>query len=60
VIHDARGNAVWQWQHDAAELDAATSTGLVRKLSGSLHLSVESEGSAIREQSTDPYNRRPK
>jgi hypothetical protein len=57
VVHDARGNAVWQWQQDAAELDAATSTGILRTLSGSLHLSLEEgESAAAQGAGNDPYN----
>jgi hypothetical protein len=60
IVHDARGNAVWQWQQDAAELDRATTTGLLRKLSGSTGLSLESESAAVHSAGTDPYNRGPK
>jgi hypothetical protein len=60
IVHDARGNAVWQWQQDAAELDRTTTTGLLRKLSGPVGLSLESESAAVQSGSTDPYNRGPK
>jgi hypothetical protein len=58
-VHDVRGNAVWEWARDAAELDSTTTTGLLRSLSGSAALTLEPD-SAADVASFDPYNRRVK
>jgi hypothetical protein len=55
VVHDSRGNAVWNW---AIDTDVATSTGLLRALTpaGSLSLEGEAVPAAVG-WSGDPYNR---
>lgn len=60
IVHDVRGNAVWQWARDAAELDSTTSTGLLRSLSGSAALTLEPDNCVPDHASFDPYNRRVK
>ena len=60
IVHDVRGNAVWQWAREAAELDSTTTTGLLRSLSGSAALTLEPDNGAPDVASFDPYNRRVK
>jgi hypothetical protein len=55
VVHDSRGNAVWNW---AIDTDVATSTGLLRALTPSGSLSLEGEAAApAAGWGGDPYNR---
>ena len=60
IVHDVRGNAVWEWARDAAELDSTTTTGLLRSLSGATALTLEPDNSVADHASFDPYNRRVK
>jgi len=55
VMHDSRGNAVWNW---AIDTDVTTSTGLLRALaSASGQLSLEGEPAPAAGWEGDPYNR---
>jgi hypothetical protein len=54
VIHDSRGNAVWDW---AIDTDVTTPTGLVRALAPPGQLALESEADAVVGWGGDPYNR---
>ncbi len=55
VIHDSRGNAVWDW---AIDTDVTTATGLVRALAPpGQQLALESEGDVVMGWAGDPYNR---
>jgi hypothetical protein len=55
VVHDSRGNAVWNW---AIDTDVTTSTGLMRALTPSGQLSLEGEATpAATGWQGDPYNR---
>src|SRR5262245_9504786 len=55
VVHDSRGNAVWNW---AIDTDVTTSTGLLRALTPAGSLSLEGEAApAAGGWSGDPYNR---
>ena len=56
VVHDSRGNAVWNW---AIDTDVTTSTGLMRALTPSGQLSLEGEATAPAATGWqgDPYNR---
>ena len=56
VVHDSRGNAVWNW---AIDTDVATNTGLLRALAPAGSLSLEGEAAAAPAGgwSGDPYNR---
>ena len=55
VVHDSRGNAVWNW---AIDTDVTTSTGLLRALApASGQLSLEGEAAPAIDWEGDPYNR---
>lgn len=55
VVHDSRGNAVWNW---AIDTDVTTSTGLLRALApASGQLSLEGEPAPAAGWEGDPYNR---
>jgi hypothetical protein len=54
VVHDSRGNAVWNW---AIDTDVTTSTGLLRALTPSGQLSLEGEAAPATGWQGDPYNR---
>lgn len=54
VIHDSRGNAVWDW---AIDTDVTTATGLVRALAPPGQLALESDRDVVVGWAGDPYNR---
>jgi hypothetical protein len=54
VVHDNRGNAIWNW---AIDTDVTTPTGLLRALSPSGELSLEGESDPSLGWQGDPYNR---
>lgn len=56
VVHDSRGNAIWNW---AIDTDVTTSTGLLRALAPPGQFSLEGEQTAASASSWagDPYNR---
>ena len=55
VVHDSRGNAVWNW---AIDTDVTSSTGLLRALAPAGQLSLEGETAAAPAGwAGDPYNR---
>lgn len=58
VIHDPRGNAVWDWGLESKELEATSTTGLLRKLSGGEALALEIESVPTQGTGFDPYNRK--
>jgi len=55
VVHDSRGNAVWDW---AIDTDVTSSSGLLRALtSPEQQLALEGESSPAAGWAGDPYNR---
>lgn len=58
VIHDNRGNAIWDWAIEAEELSRTTTTGLLRTLSWDEPLALEGETKEpAHSLGGDPYNR---
>jgi hypothetical protein len=57
VIHDARGNAVWQWGVATGVFAAIKSTELLNMLDNPM-LALEGQIGATDEWAGDPYNRR--
>ncbi len=53
VVHDSRGNAVWDW---AIDTDVTSSSGLLRALTPG-QLALESDFDARVGWTGDPYNR---
>ena len=60
VIHDQRGNAVWDWAIATDVLAKSSSDELVRRLAEPGSLSLANEEVPAREWTGDPYNRRVK
>jgi hypothetical protein len=54
IVHDSRGNAVWNW---AIDTDVNTSTGVLRTLTPSDSISLEGEPAPAIGWAGDPYNR---
>ncbi len=54
MVHDSRGNAVWDW---AIDTDVTTSTGLVRALAPPGQLTLEPDRDVAVGWTEDPYNR---
>ena len=54
VVHDSRGNAVWNW---AIDTDVKTSTGVLRTLAPAGSMSLEDEPPPALGWAGDPYNR---
>jgi hypothetical protein len=55
VVHDPRGNAVWDWAIATGVLAKATTAQLLQSLGDTTVLALE--GEAIDGWSGDPYNR---
>ena len=56
VVHDTRGNAVWDWAIDTNVLNKKSSTELLRTLDPS-DLALEGEEEIAPAWHGDPYNR---
>ena len=55
VVHDSRGNAVWDW---AIDTDVMSSSGLLRALTpAEQQLALEGDASPAVGWAGDPYNR---
>lgn len=57
VVHDPKGNAVWDWAIATGVLANATLDDLVNTLTGTTYLTFEDGPSAEGEWAGDPYNR---
>jgi hypothetical protein len=57
IVHDLRGNAIWDWAVATGVLAGAKSSELLRMLDDPT-LAIEGGGELAVEWSGDPYNRR--
>jgi hypothetical protein len=57
VVHDARGNAIWDWAVATGVLAKKTVAELIHTLDEPGTLSLEHDPASLREQTGDPYNR---
>ena len=57
VVHDHRGNAVWDWAIETDVLRKSSSSELVSRLAEPASLSLANEEAPAREWTGDPYNR---
>jgi hypothetical protein len=57
VIHDDRGNAIWDWAIETGVLAKATAAELARSLANPMSVVLELEASETAGWSGDPYNR---
>jgi hypothetical protein len=57
VVHDPRGNAVWDWAIETGVLAKATVNELLNKLVDPLPFSLELEVEKTGRRGGDPYNR---
>lgn len=60
VVHDQRGNAVWDWAIATDVLARSSSDELVSRLAEPASLSLAIDEPPSREWTGDPYNRRVK
>jgi hypothetical protein len=58
VVHDSRGNAIWDWTIETAVLAQITAAELLDKLVDPIALGLESEAERTLSWCGDPYNRR--
>jgi hypothetical protein len=57
VVHDQKGNAIWDWAIETDVLEHTSTTGLLRKLGDPAQLALENEADPTAAWSGDPYNR---
>jgi hypothetical protein len=57
VVHDARGNAIWDWTIETAVLAQITVDELLGKLVDPMSLGLEHESEPTMSWCGDPYNR---
>jgi hypothetical protein len=57
VVHDPRGNAVWDWAIETTTLAQATVEELLNKLADPMSLALENEVESAVRWGGDPYNR---
>jgi hypothetical protein len=57
VVHDPKGNAVWDWAIATGVLAKATMDDLLNTLTGATRLSFEDSPPEAGEWAGDPYNR---
>jgi hypothetical protein len=58
VVHDPRGNAVWDWAIETDVLATKTTADLLSTLNGTGRFKLELEGADAPDSGCDPYNRR--
>jgi hypothetical protein len=58
VVHDSRGNAIWDWTIGTAVLAQITADELLDKLVVPMALGLECEAERTTSWCGDPYNRR--
>lgn len=57
VVHDSRGNAIWDWAIETTTLAQATVEELLNKLADPMPLALENEVESAMRWCGDPYNR---
>jgi hypothetical protein len=57
VVHDQRGNAVWDWAIDTLVLAKTSTDELANKLAEPAHLTLDTDDQEPQEWAGDPYNR---
>lgn len=57
VIHDPRGNAIWDWTIETGVLAKATVAELLGKLVAPMPMALEHDGEQNLRWCGDPYNR---
>jgi hypothetical protein len=57
VVHDSRGNAIWDWAIETTTLAQATVEELLNKLVDPMPLALENEVESAMRWCGDPYNR---
>ena len=57
IVHDQRGNAVWDWALETGVLAKATVAELLGSLAEPLSMALEPEVDRTRSWGGDPYNR---
>jgi hypothetical protein len=57
VVHDSRGNAIWDWTIETAVLAQITVDELLGKLVDPMSLGLEHESEPTMNWGGDPYNR---
>jgi hypothetical protein len=57
IVHDPRGNAIWDWAIETTTLAQATVEELLNKLVDPMPLSLENELETAVRWCGDPYNR---
>ena len=58
VVHDERGNAIWDWAIETGVLARTSSGELANQLADPARLTLEINDSTAQEWAGDPYNRR--
>ena len=58
VVHDERGNAIWDWAIETGVLARTSRGDLANKLADPARLTLEIDESTEQEWAGDPYNRR--
>lgn len=57
IVHDTRGNAVWDWEMETGIFKKKTMAELAEALANGADIALEADGA---EWAGDPYNRTPR